>query len=325
MDRSLQATLSKLAVSIAAITCGVFAMAQRGPGHSPPPPPAPPVQAPLPKTPSPQAPVYRPHGYTGTNPGPARASASVVESDRRANNPSRSDSDKSGERVSKREAAKDDNLVRRVNHRARSGEARIRERQHSKPADLRATRRLMNFPTRKHSRTRCYQIFNDIQLNSRKGFIPVTAVPSDISELTDYAVKRYAGTQAGWKGYGFIIPPKESLTVNLSHSNRAWFSLYICDKWGSPVPGGLSSLHPHRAPRLTCKNPGNEASAVYFIVDDPGWWSYEENPYTLEIKRSWNPALFPEDLSVIVSGIWGPEQSINARFRRPMVVMPGFK
>jgi hypothetical protein len=43
--------------------------------------------------------------------------------------------------------------------------------------------------------------------------------------------------------------------------------------------------------------------------------SYEHSPYTLEIARTWNPDLFPEDLGNIVRGIWGNEITASADFR----------
>lgn len=157
-----------------------------------------------------------------------------------------------------------------------------------------------------------------------KGFIPVTAVSSDSSQLTDHAVKSFAGKWAGWKGYGLIVPPKESVTFDLYHPNQPWFRLIICDKWGGAVPGGLSSLMPQPLPKLKYTNPGFETETIYLIVDDPGWMSHEGSPYTLEMSRTWNPDMFPEDLSSIVKGIWGRETVIAAEFRRPTTAMAGF-
>jgi hypothetical protein len=153
---------------------------------------------------------------------------------------------------------------------------------------------------------------------TQTGFIPVTAVPSSVSQLTDYAIKKTTGhpwNHAGWKGYGLVVPPGESVTFNLYHPNRPWLRLIICDKWGGAVPGGLGSLMPQPVPRLTYTNPGHATETIYLIVDDPGWMSHEYSPYTLEIARTWNPDLFPEDLGNIVRGIWGNDIAASANFR----------
>ncbi|MDR1841963.1 MAG: hypothetical protein LBQ86_08620 [Holophagales bacterium] len=310
MSKSLQTTLLRIAGSLAACTCCLVIMAQRHPGHAPPP-------TPLPAPPLAQMPPAR------INPAPPRPFG-PAESGRRDNQPRQPGYSESNRRDNRGRTSESDKQNNRGERKTRRAE-RFRERQFDKPAYPRPLPRRLVFPTHSYWETRYFSIFDDIGRLRLKGFIPVTAVSSGIYEITDYAAKKYAGRQAGWKGYGFIVPPGESLTVDLHHSNRAWFRLIICDKWGSAVPGGLSSLHPHRPPRLTYKNPSIKTQIVYFIVDDPGWWSYEGNPYTLEITRSWNPDLFPEDLSQIVAGIWGLEQSINAMFRGPMVVMPGFK
>jgi len=189
-----------------------------------------------------------------------------------------------------------------------------------RPARLRPLPRLKVSPTPYYWNLRYNRLFNDITLISRRGYIPVTAIPSDTYEIVDHA-----SLPAGWRGYGFVVPPGESVRINLEHPNRAWFRLIICDSWGRPVPGGLTSTLPQFEPRLTCTNSGTEARAIYLIVDDPGWMSSEGNPYTLEIERSWEPVLIPTDQSLIVSGIWGIDRSINAKFRGPMLVMPGFK
>jgi hypothetical protein len=178
------------------------------------------------------------------------------------------------------------------------------------------------FPTPDYWLWRYNKIYRGI--SAQKGFIPVTAVSSGTFQLTDYAIKKTAWRNAGWKGYGLVVPPKESVTFNLYHPNRPWFRLIICDKWGGAVPGGLSSLMPQPVPKLTYTNPGHETETIYLIVDDPGWMSYEYSPYTLEMARTWNPDLFPEDLSTIVRGIWGNEVSVNATFRGPMMGMLGF-
>jgi hypothetical protein len=194
-----------------------------------------------------------------------------------------------------------------------------------KSADPKPLPTLKNIPSPLQWEQRYRRISHNIGRMSNKGFIPVTAVSSNVYDITDHAINKSAGKCAGWKGYGFIVPPGESISINLSHPNKPWFRMLICDKWGDPVPGALGSLHPQPPlSKLACSNQSREAAVIYVIVDDPGWMSTETSPYTLMIARSWNPDLFPEDLSKIVSGIWGHERNISAQFHKPMAMMPGF-
>ena len=192
------------------------------------------------------------------------------------------------------------------------------------PAELRPLPRLRalprNFFHNYYWERRYFSLQNSIMFATRKGFIPVTPIPEDVLEVTDFAE-----TPVGWRGYGIVVPPWESLSINLEHPNRGWFRLIICDAWGQAVPGGLSSKLPQFEPRLTYSNNSGNATAIYLIVDDPGWMSSSAEPYILELSRSWNHYLAQVDQGLIKSGIWGIERSINAKFRTPMFVMPGFK
>ena len=298
MDKSIQSTLSRIAVMLTVITSGIASMAQsRDQDRRVPPPQRPPVQRPPVQRPT----VQRPARIGEAAPRPARPGESP--------RPER-------ERTSPRPESSDSST-----RRPESSERSLRERAPDSPVlRPRPLPRLMVLPTYNYWNTRYRSIYNDIMSLSRRGFIPVTAVPSDIYEIVDYSE-----TPAGWRGYGFVVPPGESIIINLEHTNRAWFRLIMCDSWGEAVPGGLRSKLPQHEPRLSYTNVGDKAAAIYLIVDDPGWMSSEGNPYSLEIVRSWDSALIPVDQSMIASGIWGLEKSVNAKFRGPMLVMPGFK
>lgn len=141
-------------------------------------------------------------------------------------------------------------------------------------------------------------ILAEIVWMSRHGFIPVVPVPADATELIDH-------TQIGpgWKGYAFVVPAKGKLHVRLHHPNEAWFRLLMVDKWGKMRAGMLQNLIPTGNPEVSYENPTDETQAVYVIVDDPGWMSSEQNPYTLKIERSWDPAQVKPGAKP-VQGIW---------------------
>jgi hypothetical protein len=73
---------------------------------------------------------------------------------------------------------------------------------------------------------------------------------------------------------------------------------------------------------VTYKNPTKEALAIYVIVDDPAWWSDAKNPYTLSVRRDWDPA--KTDLSQVkmVVGLWGASPSVSAEFRGQSLTGP---
>jgi hypothetical protein len=292
---NLSTTISK-AVALSAVFAGAAALvaAQQSPRRQPP--PEPPVYQP------PPPPVYVPA------PPPALQRSPRVETSRQGRTEG-----EAGRRANVRGDVRGD-----ARGNARGEEMRVPERQvrrmsrqvRDAPAQPRSLPRADGLPTQYIWRWRQREIYRWI--TTQKGFIPVTAVPSGVSQMTDFATKKVAGEQAGWKGYGFVVPPKESVTFNLHHPNKPWFRLMICDKWGSNVPGGLSSIMPQPVPRLTYTNPGHETETIYLIVDDPGWMSHEFSPYTLEMARSWNPDLFPEDLSGVTKGIWGNTYIVRA-------------
>jgi len=139
----------------------------------------------------------------------------------------------------------------------------------------------------------------EIQRNARRGSIPIVPVSPEVNELQGYGL-----FPAGWRGYGFVVPPGETLKVSLFHPNRGWFRLLMVNKWGS-LEEGMARQRLHKAePVVTYTNPSRKAKAIYVIADDPGWMSYEENPFTLKIERSWDPSKLKVDDTPVVQGIW---------------------
>jgi hypothetical protein len=160
-------------------------------------------------------------------------------------------------------------------------------------------------------------LFAEIQWLQRAGFIPITPVDPSTEVIEDYAF-----WPAGWKAYGFAIPPGGRLQVEVQHEKLGWFRLMAVDKWGQPGPGMLQAAVAHRPVMITVSNPGKENSAVYVIVDDPGWWSSKEDPFKLVVRRDWDPS--QTDLSSVkmAAGIWGASPSVSAQFRRSSLTGP---
>jgi hypothetical protein len=159
-------------------------------------------------------------------------------------------------------------------------------------------------------------LLTDIQIMSRAGYIPVTPLPADAA-----AVQAVADFPAGWKAFALAVPPKGQVTLRVDHPKPAWFRLILSNKWGSREEG---MLQPPGAPLLgqvqrTYVNPSNSPRAIYVVVDDPGWWSSKDSPFTLQVERSWDPAT--TDLSGVkfAAGIWGAQPSVSAEYRRPVL------
>lgn len=160
----------------------------------------------------------------------------------------------------------------------------------------------------------------DIQVMARSGFIPATPVAPDATE-----VKGVADFPAGWKAYALAVPPKGSVTLRLSHAKPAWFRMILSNKWGSREEG---MLRPAGAPLLgmldrTYTNPSGSPKAIYFIVDDPGWWSSQAEPYTVAIERSWDPATVDLSSVKFAAGLWGAQPSVSAEYRHPTLQAVG--
>ncbi len=157
----------------------------------------------------------------------------------------------------------------------------------------------------------------EIQWLSRRGFIPVTALGDSVEALTDFAQ-----TPAGWRAYGLSVPAGGTVQIEVQHGKLGWFRLMLVDKWGQPGPGMLQAAIAHQPVLVTYKNPGTEATAVYVIVDDPAWWSDAANPYTLVVRRDWDPT--KTDLSQVkmAAGLWGASPSVSAEFRGPSLTGP---
>ena len=150
----------------------------------------------------------------------------------------------------------------------------------------------------------------EIQWLSRRGFIPVTPLGDGVDSLTDFVQ-----TPAGWRAYGLAVPAGGTVQVEVQHEKLGWFRLMRVDKWGTPGPGMLQGSIAHQPVLLTYRNPGKEATAVYVIVDDPAWWSDAKYPYTLMVRRDWNPSSVDLTQVKMVVGLWGATPSVSAEFR----------
>jgi hypothetical protein len=175
--------------------------------------------------------------------------------------------------------------------------------------------RCSSFPDMGYWRHR--DLMAEIQWLSRRGFIPVTSLGDTVDALTDYVQ-----TPAGWRAYGVAVPPGGTVQVEVQHAKLGWFRLMLVDKWGQPGPGMLQAAIAHQPVMVTYKNPGTEATAVYVIVDDPAWWSDARDPYTLLVRRDWDPARTDLSQVKMVAGLWGASPSVSAEFRGPSLTGP---
>lgn len=157
----------------------------------------------------------------------------------------------------------------------------------------------------------------EIQWLSRSGFIPVTAFGDTVDSLTDYVQ-----TPAGWRAYGLSVPAGGTVQIEVQHPSRAWFRLMLVDKWGAPGAGMMRTAMAHQPVLTTFTNPHKKATAVYVIVDDPAWWSDARNPYTLVVRRNWDPLTTDLSRVKLVAGLWGATPSVSARFQGPSLSGP---
>lgn len=139
----------------------------------------------------------------------------------------------------------------------------------------------------------------EIQAMARRGSIAVHPVSEDLAEFAGIA-----DFPAGWKAYGFRVPPRENIRISLHHSNKAWFRLIMVNRQGGQEKGMLQNLIPTGNPETTYTNPTDETRRVYVIVDDPGWMSSETNPFIMRITRSWDQGGKAGDSTPLASGIW---------------------
>jgi hypothetical protein len=160
----------------------------------------------------------------------------------------------------------------------------------------------------------------DIQVMARSGYIPATPVAADAEVIEDFA-----DLPAGWKAYALAVPPKGRVTLRVEHGKPAWFRLILTNKWSRREEGMLRPAGDPIFGRLsrTYENPSSRAKAIYFIVDDPGWWSSKVEPYRVSIERSWDPAT--TDLSGVkfAVGLWGAQPSVSAEYARPSLQAVG--
>jgi len=150
----------------------------------------------------------------------------------------------------------------------------------------------------------------EIQWLSRGGFIPVTPLGNGVDALSDFVQ-----VPAGWRAYGLAVPAGGTVQVEVQHEKLGWFRLMLVDQWGTPGPGMLQAAIAHQPVLVTYQNPGKEATAVYVIVDDPAWWSDAKFPYTLVVRRDWDPAQVDLSQVKMVAGLWGATPSVTAQFR----------
>lgn len=163
-------------------------------------------------------------------------------------------------------------------------------------------------------------IMAEIQWHARQGFVPVMPVDESQQQLSD--VSQFP---AGWKSYGFVVPPGGKLHVRLHHPNEGWFRLAMMNKWGNLEKGMLQNLIPTGNPEVSYTNHSDEVRAVYVLVDDPGWMSSKAYPYFLDIQRDWQPGR-PDMKDVKpVQGIWAmdPTRGISAEHATLASSMPG--
>lgn len=156
-----------------------------------------------------------------------------------------------------------------------------------------------------------------IQWLSRKGFLPVTPVGVGVSALSDYTQR-----PAGWRAYGVAVPAGGRIQVEVHHPKIGWFRLMAVNKWGQPGPGMLQAAMAPQPVMITLTNPAKEATAMYIIVDDPAWWSDKDNPYTLTIRRDWDPLKVDLSQVPMVAGLWGASPSVSAEFSGPSLTGP---
>lgn len=140
-------------------------------------------------------------------------------------------------------------------------------------------------------------------------FIPVTPIDGRIE-----ALRGYSHPTAGWKAYGIIVPPGGTVILELQHPMTGWFQLRIMDKWGDVNPAMRTEPNP-KPLKVGYRNTTAQNQPVYVMVEDPGWKSDASHPFSLLIRKDWDPSkapLHPEPLS---AGIWKGPDPVTAATR----------
>lgn len=135
---------------------------------------------------------------------------------------------------------------------------------------------------------------------ARGAWLKVVTVADDATTLSDTTDR-----MSGLKAYGFRVPGKGKLEVELVHPKQGWFRVVMMDRYGALQPGLLQNRGKENLGRASFHNPKDEPQAIYLLVDDPALWTIDEPPYQLTIRRSW--ASGSVDLSGVklVEGLWG--------------------
>ncbi|GLH72319.1 hypothetical protein GETHLI_08210 [Geothrix limicola] len=137
---------------------------------------------------------------------------------------------------------------------------------------------------------------------ARRGSVAVHPVSDTIDEFTGVSEM-----PAGWKAYGFGVPPGEKIHIRLHHPNEGWFRLVMLNRWGQIEKGMLQNLIPTGNPEVSYTNFSDKPRAVYVIVDDPGWMSCQATPFSIKVTRSWDPSKKGVGTPV-ANGIWAQKQ-----------------
>ena len=143
----------------------------------------------------------------------------------------------------------------------------------------------------------------EIQFIARQGFLPVTAAGA--APL----LRDACWFPAGWRAYAFVVPARQKLRVALEHPEAGWFRLVMVDRWGLPREGMVQGADPAV---VSYANPMGQPNTVYVLVDDPGWRSSEEAPFTLTVERSWDPARPGAPALPMVMGVWAQVRAAKA-------------
>lgn len=151
-------------------------------------------------------------------------------------------------------------------------------------------------PTAAYWHDREYDIMAAIQRQARQGFIPATPFPVDKDSVTASTM-----VASGFRVYGFVVPPSGQVLLKLDFHKPGWVRVYWVNQWGEYRPGMM--IKPGE-PEALYINQGKTTVAVYAIVDDPGQWATETDPFTLTAKRNFDAAHLDTQGVTINQGIW---------------------